>query len=82
MEVSGQLHAPAALPPGKSPHYSLDRWLGGLQNRSGRSGKKVPYPRQKSNPGRPARSLVTIRTEISRLLAKIKERQETYTKFV
>jgi hypothetical protein len=34
--VSGQLHAPAALPPGKEPQYPLDRWLGGPQSRSGR----------------------------------------------
>jgi hypothetical protein len=27
MEVSGQLHAPAALPTGKSPWYPLDRSL-------------------------------------------------------
>jgi hypothetical protein len=33
MEVSGQLHAPAALPPGKAPRYSLDRRLGGPQSR-------------------------------------------------
>jgi hypothetical protein len=38
MEVSGQLHAPAALPHGKSPWYPLDRRLGGLQSRSGRGG--------------------------------------------
>jgi hypothetical protein len=37
MEVSGQLHAPAALPQGKSPRYPLDR-LGGPQSRSGRDG--------------------------------------------
>jgi hypothetical protein len=29
MEVSGQLHVPAALPPGKEPLVSLDRRLGG-----------------------------------------------------
>jgi hypothetical protein len=29
--VSGQLHAPAALPPGKEP-LALDRRLGGAQN--------------------------------------------------
>jgi hypothetical protein len=29
--VSGELHAPAALPTAKSPLYSLDRRLGGLQ---------------------------------------------------
>jgi hypothetical protein len=33
MEVSGQLHAPAALPPGKSPRRLCDRSLGGPQNR-------------------------------------------------
>jgi hypothetical protein len=30
MEMSGQLHAPAALPPGKEPLFLLDRRLGGL----------------------------------------------------
>jgi hypothetical protein len=36
MEVSGQLKAPAALPPGNSPRYPLTRRLGGHQGRSGR----------------------------------------------
>jgi hypothetical protein len=35
MEVSGQLHAPAALHPGKSPGYPCDRKLGGPQSQSG-----------------------------------------------
>jgi hypothetical protein len=37
MEVSGQLHAPAAFPRGKSspPPYPLDSRLGGPQSRSG-----------------------------------------------
>jgi hypothetical protein len=38
--VSGQLHALAALPPGKSPRYPLERRLGGPQSRSGRSGEE------------------------------------------
>jgi hypothetical protein len=38
MEVTGQLHAPAALPQGKSPGHPLDRRLGGPQSRSGHSG--------------------------------------------
>jgi hypothetical protein len=38
LEVSGQLHATAALPPGKDPRYPLDRRLGGPQSRSGRFG--------------------------------------------
>jgi hypothetical protein len=33
---AGQLHAPAALPPGKEPRYPLDKRLGGPQSRSGR----------------------------------------------
>jgi hypothetical protein len=40
MEVNGQLHAPATLPPGKEPRYPLDRRLGGPQSRSGRSGEE------------------------------------------
>jgi len=45
MEVSGQLHAPAALPQGKCPRYPFDRRLGGLQSRSGRGGEeKFPAP--------------------------------------
>jgi hypothetical protein len=39
-EVSGQLHAPAALPQGKSPWYPLDKRLGGPQSRSGRGGEE------------------------------------------
>jgi hypothetical protein len=40
MEVSGQLHAPAVLPQGKSPWYPLDRMLGGPQSRYGGSGEE------------------------------------------
>jgi hypothetical protein len=38
MEVSGQLHTPAALTQEKSPWYPLDRRLGGSQSRSGHGG--------------------------------------------
>ena len=41
MEVSGQRHAPAALPPGKT-QYPLYRSLGGPQGRSGRVWKISP----------------------------------------
>jgi len=45
MEVSGQLHALTALPPGKCPWYSLDRRLSGPQCQFGYSGKeKMPLP--------------------------------------
>jgi hypothetical protein len=37
--MSGQLHAPAALPPEKSPRYPFYRRFGGPQNRSGRYGE-------------------------------------------
>jgi hypothetical protein len=58
MEVSGQLHAPAALPPGeRAPGTVLDRGLGGPQSRSGRRGEeKKTSPYRQSNPGRLVRS--------------------------
>jgi hypothetical protein len=73
MEVCGQLHAPAALPPqGKNPWYPLDRSLDGSQIRSGRGGEEKnsqpPPGIEPYNPDRPVRSLVTIPTELSRLL--------------
>jgi hypothetical protein len=43
MEVSFQLHDPAALPPGNNPRYQLDRRLGGPQSRSGRVGEEKNY---------------------------------------
>jgi hypothetical protein len=47
--VSGQLHAPAALPPGKELRYPLDRRLGGPQSRSGRRGEHS-WPYRDLNP--------------------------------
>jgi hypothetical protein len=47
MEVSGQLHAPAALPPGKEPLVPIGWGLGGPQSRSGRGGvgkSSQPFP--------------------------------------
>jgi hypothetical protein len=40
MEVSGPLHVPVALPPGKKPRYPLERRLGGPQSRSGGCGEE------------------------------------------
>jgi hypothetical protein len=49
MEVSGQLHAPAALPPEKESWYVLNWRLGRTQSRSGRCvEKKYHYPCQES----------------------------------
>jgi hypothetical protein len=61
MEVSGQLHAPAALPPQeKGSWYPLDRRLGGPQSRSERGGEEnnsqPPPGIELQNTERPARS--------------------------
>jgi len=59
MEMSGQLHAPAPVTPGKEPLVSIGSWLGGPQSRSWRGGekKKYPYPYRESNPGHPTRDV-------------------------
>jgi hypothetical protein len=51
MEVSGQIHAPASLPPGKNSRYTLDKRVGGTHGRFGRSGEKS-RPYRNSNPVR------------------------------
>jgi hypothetical protein len=54
MEVSGQLHAPAALPPGKA---AGTHWIGGWVGPRGVLDavmkRKIPRPRQESNPRTP-----------------------------
>jgi hypothetical protein len=50
MEVSGQLHAPAALSPGKESLVPIGQEAGGPQSRSGQGGEeKIPSPRRESN---------------------------------
>jgi hypothetical protein len=51
MEVSGQLHVLAALPPGKEPMVPMR--LGGPQSRSGHGEEKNPHHRRESNPRTP-----------------------------
>jgi hypothetical protein len=54
-------------PQGKSPWYPLDRRLGGSQSRSGGVDEEKEChhdPCQKSNPGRPACSLVSTLSEL------------------
>jgi hypothetical protein len=71
MEVSGQLHAPAALSPGKEPRHPFDWRLDGRQSRFGHGGeekkKSFHCPRWELNPGRSARTLISILTELPRL---------------
>jgi hypothetical protein len=66
MEVSGQLHASAALPPGERAPGT--HWTGGRVGPTAAlqaEAKRInPCPSQESNPGRPGRSLVTVLTDI------------------
>jgi hypothetical protein len=63
MELSGRLHAPAALLSGA---HRIGDWV---VLRSGFYALgKTNLPFQELNPGRPSRSLITILTELSRRL--------------
>jgi len=56
-------------PQGRSPRYPLGRRLDGPQGRSGLGvEEKKPCPYTEPIPGLPARSLVTILSELSRLM--------------
>jgi hypothetical protein len=73
MEVSGHLHGPAALSPGKNNPVPIGYEAGCAQSRSGYGGeeKSIPsLPRRELNPGRPVSSLVTTLTELHRPLPK------------
>jgi hypothetical protein len=70
MEMSDQLHSPATLSLGKEPPVPIVEetewtpepvWIQGQR-------EKIPLPSMNRTPSRPARSLVTILTELSRLL--------------
>jgi len=55
MEVSDQLHAPAALPPGKEPpgtHW-IGGWVGPRAVLDAVEKRKIPSPRRESNPDHP-----------------------------
>jgi hypothetical protein len=54
MGVGGQLHAPAALPPGKRPGtHCIGGWVGPM---AGLDGCQKSRPHRDSIPGLPARS--------------------------
>jgi hypothetical protein len=64
MEVSGQLHAPAALLQDKQPpgtHW-IEGWVGPRAGLDGMIKRKNPCTWQQSNPGGPTRSLVATLT--------------------
>jgi hypothetical protein len=72
MEVSDQLHVPAALSSGeRSPviHW-IGRWMGHRAGPKAVAKRKNPITVscRESNPGRPAHRLVTILTELPLLL--------------
>jgi hypothetical protein len=69
MEVSGQLHSPAALSHGNNSWYPLDRRLGEPQSRSGRGGEEKnsqPLPGLEPPIIQPVAQSYT--TDLSRLL--------------
>jgi len=68
MEVSDQLHAPAALPPRKEPWYPLDRRLGRPQSRSGRGGKISLHLMSLLNPGNKVKAQYRNRTRRLQIL--------------
>jgi len=70
MEASGQLHASAVYPRAENLQYPMIRMLSGPQSRSGRGGeeRKNSSSCRVSNNGRPARSIVTILSELPQLL--------------
>jgi hypothetical protein len=70
MEVNCQLHDPAALSLEQTPSVPIE-FLGLVCSKAGLSfvakrKKCLLCPSQELNPGRPARSLVTILTELHR----------------
>jgi hypothetical protein len=50
MEVSGQLYAPAALPPGKEDLVPIGGWVGPTAVLDAVAKGKIPSPRRESNP--------------------------------
>jgi hypothetical protein len=69
MEVSGQFHTPAILPREGFPDaYWIGSWVGPSSGLDAVAKKKNPYPWRELNRSRTACNLVTILTELPRLL--------------
>jgi hypothetical protein len=72
MEISGHLHAPAALTAVKTSLYLFDRILCGFQSRSGRGGEeKNPAPAGNRTPVFQAHSSVNIVTEFFPIVSPV-----------
>jgi hypothetical protein len=64
IELSGQLHAPGALSPGKEPRYPLGKgWAGPRAGLDAMT--KISGPFESRSAGRQARNLATTLTELS-----------------
>jgi len=65
MEVSGQLHTPAVLPPGKEPPetHCIGVWLDPKAGLDTVAERKSPLhcPRQELKPDRPGYSLISVK---------------------
>jgi hypothetical protein len=68
MEVSGQIHAPAAILQEKESSVPIGQKAGWDSGMDAVAKRRILCPFRESNPGRPVQSLVTILTELSRLL--------------
>jgi hypothetical protein len=72
MKVNGQLHALALLLPRKEPWYLLDRRQNGFQSWFGCTGEeKYLCLCLESNPSYPDHNLVTVVTELPKVLGFI-----------
>jgi hypothetical protein len=72
MEVTGQLHAPVALYPGKEPLGTrlIGGWVGLRAGLDAVARRKIAGPCWELNPSLVVRSLVTTLTELPRLTSK------------
>jgi len=51
VEISGKLHSPVVLRPGRYSQYLLNKKQGGTHNKFGRFGEENPFPCKDLNPG-------------------------------
>jgi hypothetical protein len=61
MEVSGQLHVPAVLPPGKEPLVPIGGWVGPRAVLDAVVKRKIPTSHRESNPRTPIAQSVAQR---------------------